>query len=188
MAGYLVLGVMVILVVWAISVYNMLVQLKIRSDNAWADIDVQLKRRYDLVPNIVAAVEGYAKHEKSTLMAVVEARTKAIATDNISGKNQTENVLTTSLRSLFAVAENYPDLKANENFLKLQTSLIDIEETIQSARRYYNAVVRDLNTLIQMFPSSLIANAFHFQKYEFFQLNAPDVERQVPQVSIETQN
>ncbi len=175
------------LILWGISVYNWLIQLTVRSQNAWADIDVQLKRRYDLIPNIVTTVEGYAKHEKSTLSAVIEARTKAMASENISGKNQTENILNGTLRSLFAVAEQYPDLKANESFLKLHTSLIEIEETLQSARRYFNAVVRDRNVMIQQFPSSLIARMFHFNPGEFFQLDTPELERQAPQIKIDSQ-
>lgn len=183
-AGILVLCGVVVFIAWVISIYNGLVQLRVRSDNAWSDIDVQLKRRYDVIPNIVATVEGYAKHERTTLQSVIEARTKAMSSTGIADKSQTENSLTNTLRSLFAVAEKYPDLKANENFLRLQTSLIDMEETIQAARRYYNAVVRDLNTMTQMFPASLVAGAFHFRNREFFQLSAPDGERQAPQVKI----
>jgi LemA protein len=186
--GILMLGVGVVILGWVISVYNGLVQLRIRSDNAWSDIDVQLKRRYDVIPNIVATVEGYAKHERTTLQSVIEARAKAMGATGIAEKGQTENSLTNTLRSLFAVSEKYPDLKANENFLKLQTNLIEIEETIQAARRYYNAVVRDLNTMIQMFPASMVAGAFHFKNREFFQLNAPELERQAPQVKINLQN
>ena len=180
----LVCGLGIVLVVWTVSVYNGLVGLRIRSDNAWSDIDVQLKRRYDVIPNIVAAVEGYARHERTTLQSVIEARTKAMGTTGIADKGQTENYLTNSLRSLFAVSEKYPELKANEHFSQLQPNLIEIEETIQAARRYYNAVVRDLNTMIQMFPASIVAGAFHFKTREFFQLNAPEQERQAPQVKV----
>ena len=183
-----VLCVVVILILWVVSVYNGLVQLRVRSDNAWSDIDVELKRRYDVIPNIVATVEGYAKHEKTTLESVIQARTKAMNATGILDKGQTENFLTNTLKSLFAVVENYPDLKANENFLKLQTNLIELEETIQSARRYYNAVVRDLNTMIQMFPAAIVAGAFNFRARDFFQLNTPEVERQAPQVKINLQN
>lgn len=186
--GILVLCVVIVLVSWVISVYNGLVQLKVRAENAWSDIDVQLKRRYDVIPNIVATVEGYAKHERTTLQSVIEARTKAMSATGVADKGQTENFLSNTLKSLFAVAEKYPGLKANENFLKLQTSLIELEETIQAARRYYNAVVRDLNTMIQMFPASIIAGAFNFRIREFFQLNTPEVERQAPQVKIDLQN
>lgn len=186
--GILTLGIVVVLVIWVVSVYNGLVQLKIRSDNAWSDIDVQLKRRYDVIPNIVAAVEGYAKHERATLQSVIEARTKAMGTNGIVEKGQMENLLTNTLKSLFAIAEQYPNLKANENFLQLQTTLIGLEETIQAARRYYNAVVRDFNIMIQMFPSSIVAGALNFKLREFFQLNVPETERQAPQIKINVQN
>ena len=186
--GIIVLCIVLISAFWLINIYNGLIQLKVRGENAWSDIDVQLKRRYDVIPNLVTTVEGYAKHERTTLQSVVEARTKAMNTMGVADKGQTENFLTSTLKSLFAVAEQYPDLKANENFLKLQTSLIDIEETIQSSRRYYNAVVRDLNTMIQMFPSSIIANAFNFKVREFFQLDAPETERQTPQIKINLQS
>ncbi|MEI7998372.1 MAG: LemA family protein [Candidatus Omnitrophota bacterium] len=186
--GILVLGVFFVVIFWLISVYNGLVQLKVRGENAWSDIDVQLKRRYDVIPNLVATVEGYAKHERTTLQSVIEARTKAMGSSGVADKGQTENLLSGTLKSLFAVAEQYPDLKANENFMKLQTSLIEIEETVQSARRYYNAVVRDLNTMIQMFPSSLVANSFNFKVREFFQLDVPEAERKAPQVKINLQD
>jgi len=178
-------GLVIVLVSWAVSVYNGLVQLKVRGDNAWSDIDVQLKRRYDVIPNIVATVEGYAHHEKATLQSVIEARAQAMSADGIARKGQSENSLTDTLRSLFAVVEKYPDLKANDSFLKLHTTLIDIEETIQAARRYYNAVVRDFNTMIQMFPASIVAGAFNFQVREFFQLDTPGTERQAPQVKLD---
>ncbi len=184
MFGLLILGIILVLVFWLISIYNMLVQLKVRSENAWSDIDVQLKRRYDVIPNLVATVEGYAKHERMTRQSVSEARSKAKGATGVAEKSQNENLLTNSLKSLFAVAEQYPDLKANESFLHLQTSLIEIEETIQSARRYFNAVIRDFNTAVQVFPSSIIAGLFHFQNKEFFQLDTPETERKAPQVKI----
>ena len=187
MIGILVLGIVVAVLAWAVIIYNGLVQLRVRSENAWSDIDVQLKRRHDLVPNIVAAVEGYATHERATLQSVIEARTRAMDTTKVADKGQMESSLTSTLRSLFAVAERYPDLKANEHFLRLQTDLVEIEETIQAARRYYNAVVRDLNTLIQMFPSSLVAGACNVRPRDFFQLSAPELERQAPQVKIDVQ-
>ncbi|MFA5260368.1 MAG: LemA family protein [Candidatus Omnitrophota bacterium] len=188
MIGIVVLGGILALAAWAVSVYNGLVQLNVRGDNAWSDIDVQLKRRYDVIPNIVATVEGYAKHERTTLQSVIEARAKAMSTTGVAEKGQTEDVLTNTLKSLFVIVEKYPDLKANESFLRLQTTLIEIEETIQAARRYYNAVVRDYNTMVQMFPAVIIAGAFNFKLREFFQLNAPEVERQSPQVKIDLQN
>lgn len=167
---------------WAIGLFNLFVQLKIRSENAWSDVDVQLKRRYDIIPNLVAAVEGYAKHERNTLQAVIDARAKAIGAANIDQKGQAENFLAGTLKSLFALTENYPELKANENFLKLQNSLSEIEEVIQSARRYYNAVVRDFNTKLEIFPNNIFAGMFNFKKRDFFQLDIPEVERKAPEV------
>jgi LemA protein len=173
---------LLILILWVIAIYNALIQLKLRSENAWSDIDVQLKRRYDLIPNLVATVEGYAKHERNTLQAVVEARAKAMGATDPAQKGQAENFLTGALKSLFALAENYPQLKANESFLKLQAALSEIEEFIQSARRYYNAVVRDFNTQIEVFPSNVIAGMFRFKQRGFFQLEAPETERKAPEV------
>ncbi|MDP2938588.1 MAG: LemA family protein [Candidatus Omnitrophota bacterium] len=170
------------LIFWAVNLYNSLIQLKVRSENAWSDTDVQLKRRYDIIPNLVATVEGYAKHERTTLQSVIEARAKAMGVTDVSQKGQAENFLTGALKSLFAVAESYPQLKANENFLKLQTSLSEIEEVIQSARRYYNAVVRDLNTQLEVFPNNIFANMLNFKKRDFFQLDVPEAERKAPEV------
>lgn len=167
---------------WVASLYNSLIQLKVRTENAWSDMDVQLKRRYDIIPNLVATVEGYAKHERNTLQAVIDARSKAMGATAIDQKGQAENFLAGTLKSLFALAENYPQLKANENFMKLQTSLSEIEEVIQSARRYYNAVVRDFNTKLQVFPNNIFAGIFNFQKRDFFQLDVPETERKVPEV------
>ena len=175
-------GIIVVLLLWVIGLYNALIQLKVRSENAWSDIDVQLKRRYDVIPNIVATVEGYATHERSTLQSVTEARTRAMGATNINEKGQAENALSATLKTLFAVAENYPQLKANENFLQLQNALKEIEETIQSARRYYNAVVRDLNTKLEVFPNNIFVGIFNFKKRDFFQLEAPEEERKAPKV------
>lgn len=172
------------LVLLAISMYNSLVRLKVQSDNAWADIDVQLKRRYDLIPNLVETVKGYAGHEKQTLDAVITARNRAMAAATPSTKADAENLLAQSLKSLFALAEAYPQLRAVESFTQLQHSLDQIEEAVQNARRYYNAVVRDLNTAIQQFPSNLVANSFHFTTREFFEL-AEAAERAVPKISFE---
>ncbi len=185
MVAVMVLGVLFVvifaIIAKAISVYNGLVQLRLQSDNAWADIDVQLKRRYDLIPNLVSTVQGYAAHERNTLQAVIDARAKAMGAGSVGEKAQAENFLTGTLKSLFALAENYPQLKANENFLSLQKSLTDTEETIQSARRYYNAVVRDLNTKIQVFPDNIFANILNFKPRDFFQLDSAE-ERKAPQV------
>jgi len=158
--------------------------LKVRSENAWADIDVQLKRRYDLLPNLIETVKGYAGHEKQTFEAVITARNRAMAATSPSTKAEAEGQLAQSLKSLFALAEAYPQLRAVESFTQLQGSLNQIEEAVQNARRYYNAVVRDLNTKIQEFPSNLIAGFFSFKQGEFFEL-VDVTERAVPKVSFD---
>lgn len=170
------------IVVAVFFLYNSLVQLKVRADGAWADIDVQLKRRHDLIPNLVETVKGYAGHERTTLDQVTRARGAAVAAQTPEARAQAENVLTGALRQLFALAEAYPDLKANEHFRELQGSLGEIEETIQNSRRYYNAVVRDFNTTIDSFPSNFVASFFRFVKRAYFELDRPE-ERQVPRVS-----
>ena len=175
---------LLILIAVAVAIfflYNGLVRLKVQADSAWSDIDVQLKRRYDLVPNLVETVKGYAGHERGTLEAVVNARSSAMSAQAPAERAAAENVLTGALKSLFALAEAYPQLRAAENFGALQRSLADIEEAIQNARRYYNAVVRDLNTRILQFPSNLIARSFGFREREFFEMEAG--ERSVPKVS-----
>jgi LemA protein len=172
-------------VVIVIGMYNSLVRLRVQCDNAWSDIDVQLKRRYDLVPNLVETVKGYAGHEKGTLEAVVQARNSAMAAQGPAAKADAENMLTGALRQIFALSEAYPQLRAVESFNSLQSSLSALEDTIQSARRYYNAVVRDLNTKIQVFPSSIIAGMFGFKQREFFEVSAP-AERDAPKVSFGT--
>jgi len=164
-----------------VGVYNSLVRLRNKVDEAWADIDTQLKRRYDLIPNIVETVKGYAKHEADTLEEVTKARTAAMGAKSLQDKEQAENVLTGALKSIFALAEQYPDLKANENFLDLQKTLAEIEEHIQMSRRYYNATVRDFNTKIQVFPNNLIAGPLGFSKKDFFQ--ASDEEKKNVKVS-----
>lgn len=169
----------IILVVIAIVLYNKLVGLKNRSENAWADIDVQLKKRYDLIPNLVETVKGYAGHEKETLENVIKARQQAIQiTDDVAKMAKAENMLTQALRQLFAVAENYPDLKANQNFLELQKTLKTIENALSESRRYYNAVVRDFNTTIEKVPTNIIASIFHFLKREYFEIE--DVGQKEP--------
>lgn len=170
-----------ILVLGIIVVYNSLVRLRVRAESAWSDIDVQLKRRHDLIPNLVETVRGYAGHERETLESVVQARTRAVAARSPGESAQAEGELTRTLQALFALAENYPQLRASENFAQLQSSLASIEEAIQNARRYYNAVVRDLNTKIHQFPSNLVAQTFAFQEREFFELDS-DAERAVPEV------
>ncbi len=175
------LAVVAVFVLGVIVIYNGLVRLRVQCDNAWADIDVQLKRRHDLIPNVVEAVKGYAGHERETLEAVVVARTRAMTAQGPGAKAEAEGWLTQALKSLFALAEAYPQLRATENFAQLQATLTQIEEAIQNARRYYNAVIRDLNTRIAQFPSNLIAGIFAFKPREFFEITAA-AEREAPQV------
>jgi LemA protein len=178
----IVLAVLAVIALAVIGIYNGLVRLKIQADNAWADIDVQLKRRADLVPNVVETVKGYASHERQTLEAVIDARNRAVAAQGAgpAERGQAEGALTTALRGLFALAEAYPQLRAAENFAQLQSTLAQIEDAVQNARRYYNAVVRDLNTRIQQFPSNIVAGMFGFGNREFFEI--PDADREVPKV------
>src|SRR5271168_4980944 len=176
------LAIIVIAIFAVISMYNGLVKLKVQCDNAWSDIDVQLKRRYDLIPNLVETVKGYAAHEKGTLEDVVAARNRAMSSQGPAAKAEAEGALTSTLRQVFALAEAYPQLRAVESFNQLQATLNQIEDSVQNARRYYNAVVRDLNTKIQVFPSNIIAGMFNFKPREFFEISAP-AEREVPKVS-----
>jgi len=168
----IIIGALVVLAV--VLIFNGLVALKMRARNAWADIDVQLKRRHDLVSSLVVTVKGYAEFEKLVLENVTAKRSAAVAARRVGDASVTEQGLQSSLKTLFAVAENYPDLKANRNFLELQTTLVNIEDTIQHARRYYNAVVRDLNTRIETFPFNIVAGIFRFRPREFFQLAGPE--------------
>src|ERR1700690_129918 len=176
MVGIIVLVILVVIAVVLISMYNSLVQLRVRCDSAWSDIDVQLKRRHDLIPNLVETVKGYASHEKGTFENIAKFRSLAMQATTPEGKAIAENQLTGALKSLFAVAENYPELKASEQFTKLQGSLSETEASIQNARRYYNAVVRDLNTKIQSFPTNILAGMFNFQQRQFFEVAAADRE------------
>ncbi len=155
---------------WLILTYNRLVALRNRTKEAWADIDVQLKRRYDLIPNLVETVKGYASHEKGVFEKVTEARTRAMGAQTMKEKGEAENFLSSTLKSLFAVAENYPDLKASVNFLELQRELSDTENKIQAARRFYNGNVRDLNIAVESFPANIAANIFRFAKMDFFEI------------------
>ncbi len=157
-------------VLWVISIFNKLVQLKNRTQEAFSDIDVQLKRRHDLIPNLVETVKGYADHEKGVFEEVTKARTAAINAQGVAEKAEKENMLSDTLKSIFAVAENYPDLKASENFLKLQDELSDTENKIQAARRFYNGNVRDFNTATQQFPNNLFVGMLGFKDFEFFQV------------------
>jgi LemA protein len=168
--GWIVLGVIVVIVLWAISVYNSLVAMRQRVSQSFADIDVQLKQRHDLIPNLVETVKGYAAHERGTLEAVVQARNAAIAAPGIEQKVATENMLTGALRQLFALSESYPNLKANENFRQLQDQLSDIENKLAAARRFFNNAVQEYNTGIQQFPAALFASMFGFHPQTFFDL------------------
>jgi LemA protein len=171
-----VLVILVIIVVVLVGMYNGLVQLRVRCDSAWSDIDVQLKRRHDLIPNLVETVKGYAAHEKGTFENIAKFRSQAMQATTPADKAAAENQLTGALKSLFAVAENYPELKASEEFTQLQGSLSQTEDSIQNARRYYNAVVRDLNTKIQSFPTNIIAGMFGFTARQFFETTEADRE------------
>lgn len=173
MMAYIVLGIIALILVLLIMMYNGLVQLRVRCDSAWSDIDIQLKRRHDLIPNLVETVKGYAAHEKGTFENIAKFRTQAMQATTPADKAVAENQLTGALRQLFAVAEAYPELKASEEFTQLQASLNQIEDAIQNSRRYYNAVVRDLNTKIQSFPTNLIASSFGFTQRQFFEISEP---------------
>jgi LemA protein len=176
MAMWIILGIIAILAIWAVAIYNGLIRLKNRVDEAWSDIDVQLKRRYDLIPNLVNTVKGYAAHEKEVFEKVTEARTRAMGAQSAADKAQAENMLSQTLKSLFAVAEAYPDLKANQNFLELQRELTDTEDKIQAARRFYNGNVRDFNTKIQVFPNNIFAGMLGFSAREFFEAESGEKE------------
>ena len=185
MTGLIILGILVLVVIFLVAMYNGLVRLKIQCDNAWADIDVQLKRRYDLIPNLVETVKGYAAHEKDTLEGVISARNRAMTASTPGEKAEAENLLSGALKNLFALAEAYPQLRAIESFTSLQSSLSQIEDTVQNARRYYNAVVRDLNTKIEQFPTNIVANMLGFKERQFFEVTAA-AEREAPKVSFTT--
>jgi LemA protein len=176
-----VLAILVVVAIFAISLYNQLVKLRNASESAWSDVDVQLKRRYELIPNLVETVKGYATHERTAFDAVTKARSQAMQASTPEARSAAEGGLSATLKSLFAIAEAYPELKANQNFLSLQSELANLEEAIQNARRYYNAVVRDLNTRCESFPSNFVANSFGFSKKQYFELDAA-AERTAPKV------
>ncbi len=178
-----VLAIIAVAIFWIIAMYNGFVRLIKRAEEAWADIDVQLKRRYDLIPNLIESVKGYVAHEKETLQKVTEARTKAMGAGTMTEHGQAENALAGSLMSLFAVAENYPDLKANQNFLDLQNELSDTENKIQASRRFYNTNARDLSIAIDSFPANLIAKIFKFEERDFFELEEGSEEREPVKVN-----
>ena len=179
---YVILGIIVAIVLWAIVSYNSFVSLINRAKEAWADIEVQLKRRYDLIPNLVNTVKGYATHESTAFEKVTTARSAAMGAGNLSDKAQAENNLAGALKSVFAIAEAYPDLKANQNFLELQHELSDTENKIQAARRFYNGNVRDLNIAIESFPGNAIASTFKFSQMELFDLAENDAAQQPVEV------
>ncbi|MBI4215472.1 MAG: LemA family protein [Parcubacteria group bacterium] len=162
--------VLIIIVAWIVGIYNSLVRGRTQTEEAWSDIDVQLKRRYDLIPNMLEAVKGYMKHESQTLEKITQARAAAMQAQTIADKSAAENVLTQSLKSLFALSENYPQLRASENFAKLQDELSDTENKIQAARRFYNANARDYNIKLKLFPNNLLAGKFGFTSKEFFEI------------------
>jgi LemA protein len=184
---YIILATIAVVIVFMIALYNNFIKLRVRTDEAWADIDVQLKRRYDLIPNLVETVKGYAGHERETLEAVVDARAQATAMNidvaNVTAEQMTQFAemqagLSGALGKLMAIAEAYPELKANENFLELQNELVDTENKIQAARRFYNTNVRDLNIAVQSFPGNIIANMFKFSAREFFELEKGSIEKE----------
>ncbi|MEK9152179.1 MAG: LemA family protein [Patescibacteria group bacterium] len=162
-----------LLALWLVGVFNGLITLRNRVAEAWSDIDVQLKRRYDLIPNLMETVKGYATHERETMEKVIAARAAAMGATSMADRAQAENQLSQTLKSLFAITENYPDLKASQNFMQLQDDLKDTEDKIQAARRFYNANVRDFNTKIQVFPNNMVAARMNFKKYDFFEIPEP---------------
>jgi LemA protein len=174
MTTLIILGAIGLLVLVAIFIYNSLVTARVRTEESWSDITVQLKRRYDLIPNLINTVKGYAKHEREVLDQVTTARANAMKSQTVGETAKSDNVFQEALKSLFAVAESYPDLKANENFKHMQEELVDTEDKIQAARRFYNGAVRDLNTKIQTFPTSIIAGIFNFKQREFFDVDAAE--------------
>jgi len=178
---YILIGLIIVVILWAVGVFNSLIRLKNRTDEAWSDIDVQLKRRHDLIPNLVETVKGYASHERQAFENVTNARAKAISAQGIAEKAKAENALSNTLKTLFAVAEAYPDLKASTNFLELQKELSDTENKIQASRRFYNGNVRDFNIRIESFPSRIVAGMLKFGKREFFEIGEP-TEREAPEV------
>jgi len=176
---YVILAILAAFILIFIWIYNSIIRKRNQIEEAWSDIEVQLKRRYDLIPNVVETVKGYMAHEKEVLENVTKARTQAMSAHSLPAQQKAENVLSGTLKTLFAVAENYPDLKANANFLDLQRELADTENKIQAARRFYNSVVLSYNTLIQSFPVNLLAEAFRFPRYDFFELEAKEEKEPV---------
>ena len=180
--GWIILGVVVVLVIVVVGMYNALIRLRNQVDNAWSQIDVQLKRRHDLIPNLVETAKGYMEHERGTFEAITEARSKAMGANNVADAGKAEGALTDALSKFMLVVENYPDLKANQNFLSLQETLTSTENKIAFARQGYNDQVLFFNNKIQVFPSNVIANTFNFKTREFFEIEDA-AEREVPKVS-----
>src|SRR5260221_6144145 len=176
-----IVGLMVIVIAWVAGAYNGLVRLRNQLENAWAQIDVQLKRRHDLIPNLVETVKGYATNESSTFEKVIQARNMAVSAKTVGERAEAENVLTGALKSLFAVAEAYPELKANQNFMALQEELTSTENKISFSRQFYNDSVMSYNTQIEVFPNNVIAGLFHFARREFFEVK-DEAQREAPQV------
>lgn len=179
--GFILILIAIAILGWGVLNYNRLVKLRVRAEESWRDIDTQLKRRWDLIPNLVETVKGYAKHEKGVFEQVTLARARAIDASSPKEQAMAEEGLRGALKSLFAVVENYPDLKANQNFLGLQQTMEEVEDAVQRSRTYYNAVVRDLNTRIRIFPQNIIANMFHFTEREFYMLPGEE-QREAPRV------
>jgi LemA protein len=175
----IILAILAVIILWVILTYNRLITLGNRAKEAWSDIDVQLKRRYDLIPNLVETVKGYAAHEREVFEKVTEARTRAMGAQTVKEKGEAENFLSQTLKSLFAVAENYPQLRAVESFIELQREITDTEDKIQAARRFYNGNVRDLIITIESFPANIIANTFRFSKMDFFEIEEPEAREPV---------
>ncbi|MCJ7581713.1 MAG: LemA family protein [Candidatus Aminicenantes bacterium] len=176
---WIILIILAVVAVFLVGIYNGLVQLRNRCENSWAQVDVQLRRRYDLIPNLIETVKGYAQHEKETFQNVTEARTKAMNAGSVKDQGQAENMLSGALKSLFAVSENYPELKANQNFMMLQEELAGTESKIAYARQFYNDTVMKFNTKQQVFPSNIIANMFSFQEREYFEIEEPEAKEPV---------
>ncbi len=176
---WIILIILAVVAVFVVGIYNGLVQLRNRSENSWAQVDVQLRRRYDLIPNLVETVKGYAKHESETFQKVTEARAQAINAGSVKDQGQAENMLSGALKSLFAVSENYPELKANQNFMMLQEELAGTESKIAYSRQFYNDTVMKFNTKQQVFPSNIIANMFNFQEREYFEIEEPEAKEPV---------
>lgn len=176
MIVYIFIGVIVLVLFYVIGIYNGFIKLRNSVDESFSTMDVYMKKRYDLIPNLVETVKGYAKHEQETLEKVIQARNKAMASDNIDEKQANENMLSGTLKSLFALSESYPELKADSQFLDLQKQLQKVEEDIANARKYYNAVVKTFNTKVESFPSNVIASIFNFEKYPFFIIEASQRE------------